>query len=460
MKQKNILDGNICKSLICLAIPIMLNNLLQTCYNLTDTYWLGKLGAESMAAITLVSPLQGVITNFGGGLTAGGSVLLSQCFGSGDIKKCDKTANQVFIMIMAFSIFAALILFIGCGAMIRGMGAEGNVFSMAAAYQRIMCLDIPLMYMVNVYTSLRNAEGKTGKPLALNLIGIALNMILDPLFLMVFHLGAAGAAFATVLSKVPCVIIAMRLLTKPDNPVRIRPFKTVPDRRIIMNIIKIGLPMGIGNSAMSFGFVLMSKSVMDYGTIAVAAYGIGNKLNGIVTTPSTAMGNAVSIMAGQAKGAGRDKRGIQSMVAGMGLMVGLMAVTGFILSRDPVAKAAIGIFSSDSDVIAYGARFLAIMSVMSWSNGIYDASKGYLNGLGKTVSTVTINAARLWVFRFAVLFVCESILQIGVDSIWYAVTLSNAIAAVVMGATALLEINSRGSGKGIFAGLFRKRLAG
>ena len=110
------------------------------------------------------------------------------------------------------------------------------------------------------------------------------------------------------------------------------------------------------------------------------------------------------------------------MVAGMGLMIGLMAVTGFILSREPVAKAAIGIFSSDSDVIAYGARFLAIMSVMSWSNGIYDASKGYLNGLGKTVSTVTINAARLWVFRFAVLFVCESILQIGVDSIWYAVT--------------------------------------
>ena len=442
MKAKfnpDLLNKNIFRALLALAIPMMLNNLLQICYNLTDTYWLGKLGKEAMAAITLVSPLQNVITNLGGGLSGGGAVILSQCFGSGDLKRCAKTANQVFFMIMSFSLFAALILLFLSGAMVKGMGATGEVWRMAVTYQQIMAVDIPLIYMVNVYSSVQNSSGKTAKPLALNFVGIAINMVLDPLFLVVFKWGAAGAALATVFSKIPCAAIAMYLLTRPSNPVRIRPFRIKPDKRVIWDIMKVGLPMGIGNSAMSLGLVLMNKNVMDYGTIAVAAFGIGNKLNGIISAPSLAMGNAVSIFSGQAKGAKRYDKGVHAMFAGMGMMFALMLVAGFILSRNAVARAAIGIFSNDAEVIANGADFLAIMSLMVWSNAVYDASKGYLNGLGKTVSTVTVNAARLWVFRFAVLFVCEHILKIGVASIWYAVTLSNAISAVVMAALALIQ---------------------
>lgn len=440
MEDKNILKGNVYKALICLAIPIMLNNLLQTFYNLTDSYWLGKLGADSMAAITLVSPLQGVITSFGGGLTAAGSVILSHCFGSRDKKKCSETANQVFLMIMAFSGIAAVILALCCGFMVKSMGADGNVYHYAVIYQRIMAIDIPLIYMVNVYTSVHNAAGKTGKPLALNFVGIAINMLLDPLFIVGFNWGAGGAALATVLSKVPCAFIAMKLLTNKSNDVYITPLKIKPDKTTVYEIVRMGLPMGIGNSAMQFGFLLMSKNVMDYGTIAVAAYGIGNRLNGLISTPSSAMSNAVSIMSGQSKGAGMRKRGIHSMLAGMFMMIGLMAVTGFILSRNTVSHAAAGIFSADVQVIDYAAHFLAVMSAMTWSNGIYDSAKGYLNGQGRTLSTVIINAARLWVFRFGVLYFSEQILHARVNSIWYSVTYSNAIAAAVMGAYAFIVI--------------------
>lgn len=440
MKSKKLLEGNIYKTLIMLAVPIMLNNLLQTFYNLTDTYWLGRLNADSMAAITLVSPLQNVITSFGGGLTAGGAVILSQCFGAGDTKKSADTANQVFLILMSFSVIAGLILFAGCGAMIKGMGADGTVYEYAVLYQRIMSVDIPLIYTVNVYTSVHNSAGKTGKPLALNFIGIVINMILDPLFIVVFGWGVGGAAVATVISKIPCAVLSMYFLTRKDAQLRITPLHIKPDKCTILDIIRTGLPMGIGNSAMQFGFVLMNKNVMDYGTVAVAAYGIGNKLNGIVSTPSTAMSNAVSIISGQTKGAGMRKRGIQSMTAGMLMMVGLLAATGFVLSRNTISHAAAGIFSTDAEVINSAARFLAIMSVMTWTNGVYDSAKGYLTGQGRTLSTVTINAARLWLFRFAVLFVCESILNLGVDSIWYAVTLSNAIAAIVMGIYAIIII--------------------
>ena len=137
-------------------------------------------------------------------------------------------------------------------------------------------------------------------------------------------------------------------------------------------------------------------------------------------------------MSGQAKGAKRPEKARGAWLCGMGMMCALLMVTGFIISRNAVSTAIIRIFSQDLQVIEYGAHFLAVMSLWSWTNGVYDSSKGYLNGQGKTVSTVTVNAARLWLFRFAILLVCERILKIGVASIWYAVTFSNALAALTM----------------------------
>ncbi|MBQ9600189.1 MAG: MATE family efflux transporter [Clostridia bacterium] len=446
-KDKSILAGNVYKALVVLAVPIMLNNLLQTIYNLTDTFWLGRLGAEHMAAITLVSPLQSFITSFGGGLTAGGTVILSHDFGAGHKDKCRHTANQIFILMMAFSVLAAAILFFGCSPILRGMGAEGNVFTYAAQYQRIMAADIPLIYMTSLYNIVHNAAGKTGKPLALNLIGIIVNMVLDPLFIVVFGWGASGAALATVLAKLPCAVIAMALLTRKKADIRILPFKVKPNLKNIAKIAKVGFPMAIGNSAMQFGFVLMSKSVMAYGTTAVAAYGIGNKINGLVSTPSSAMSNAVSIMSGQSKGANMRERGISAMRAGIIMMVALLAVTGFVISRVPVATALAGFFSSDKTVIPDTVNFLGVMAAMAWTNGVYDSAKGYLNGQGRTVSTVTINALRIWAFRFAILFICQHLIGMGVESIWYAVTYSNAVASVVMGIYVVIAIRIDGRKK-------------
>lgn len=430
--KNNVLEGRTSASLLKIAIPIMLGNILQLLYNFTDTYWLGKLGAEAMAAITVVSPVQSVIISFGGGLSAGGSVVMSQYFGANDTKSCSRAANQIFSLIMCFSILAAAVLFFFCEPMLGAMGAEGEVARLAVTYQQIMVIDIPLLYIVNIYTAINNAEGKTAKPLVFNLIGIIINMILDPLFIVDLGWGSAGAALATVLAKLPSAVIAILLMTSRKKEIRLRLRLMKFNWQMIQKILKISLPMSIGNSAMSFGFVLMSKSVMNYGTLAVAAYGIGNKINGIVSSPSMAMGNAVSIMSGQAKGAKRPEKARGAWLCGMGMMCALLMVTGFIISRNAVSTAIIRIFSQDLQVIEYGAHFLAVMSLWSWTNGVYDSSKGYLNGQGKTVSTVTVNAARLWLFRFAILLVCERILKIGVASIWYAVTFSNALAALTM----------------------------
>ena len=148
---------------------------------------------------------------------------------------------------------------------------------------RIVVLDLPFLFTINLFTSVKQSQGDTVKPMLLNMFGVVINLILDPLFLMVFKWGIAGAALATLIAKIPCAVIALIVLTRPEQLIRInfRGFKF--DKSKMGSIVKIGLPTAIGGSTMQLGFLLMTKNVNAYGFIATSAYGIGNKINSIIT---------------------------------------------------------------------------------------------------------------------------------------------------------------------------------
>lgn len=156
--------------------------------------------------------------------------------------------------------------------------------------------------MINLFTAVKQAQGDTVKPMLLNLLGIMINLILDPLFLIVFHFGIGGAAFATLIAKIPCALIGLILLTKSDQLIRISFKNFVFDQKMIRAIIKIGLPTAIGGSTMQLGTLIMTRNVNVYGYIAISAYGIGNKINSLITMPASGVGSAVSTIVGQKYG--------------------------------------------------------------------------------------------------------------------------------------------------------------
>mgnify|MGYP001080475284 FL=1 len=133
-----ILSGNIPKALLSLAIPIVINNFIQTMYNLTDTFWLGKLGTSEMAAISLVSPLQNIIVNFGQGITIAGSILISQHIGADDKKNAKSMANQIFVCAMLFSIVASILCILFSPFIVEWLGAEGTVKDNSITYLKIV----------------------------------------------------------------------------------------------------------------------------------------------------------------------------------------------------------------------------------------------------------------------------------------------------------------------------------
>ncbi|MBP3655886.1 MAG: MATE family efflux transporter [Clostridia bacterium] len=418
--------------MLSIAVPVVINSLLQTVYNLTDTYWLGQIGKEPLAAINLVTPVQNIVLNVGGGVTVAGAVMIAQYIGAGRHDEAKKTANQIFSCAMILAICSALLLALFTPAIVAWLGAQDGTLYHAVRYLRIVILDMPFLFIINIYQATRQAQGDTVRPMLLNLLGISLNMAFDPLLMVALPLGAAGAALATVMAKFIPACIALRLMRDQHEVICLDFSLMRPERDRLRDIVRIGLPSALGGCVMQLGFLLMSRNVFVYGVDAMAAYGIGNRVNGIISLPSTGIGSAVSTIVGQNMGAGQVKRAEKGYLISMGCSIAFLFTGGMILSRPFIAQAIVSIFSADPSVVAMAADFLSTMAFWCWTNGIHDATSGLLKGTGHTEITMADNMARLWIYRFATLYICEHIFGLGVRSIWLSVVVSNGISSAVL----------------------------
>lgn len=433
-KRNMILDGNLFKAIIVLAVPIMLNSFIQTMYNLTDTYWLGQIGTDPMAAITLVSPVQNIIINFGQGITTAGAILISQYIGAGERKQSVNMANHLFLCSMIFSIVCAFLCMAATPGIVGWLGAEGDLYSLGVTYLKVVVLDMPFLFTINMYNAVHQSQGDTVRPMLMNLFGISINFVLDPLLMIVLDMGILGAALATLAAKIPPALLCLWSLFKSSNSDNIhlsyKDFKFEPDK--LKSIVKIGLPTAIGGSTMQFGFLLMTRNVLKYGSIATAAYGIGNKINSIITLPANGIGSAVSTIVGQNMGAEQVDRANKGYKMAMLMGFIFLLVGGMILSRRPISQFLVNIFTKDSVVSEHATDFLSLMAFWCWTNSIYNCTIGLFQGSGHTVITMLVDASRLWVFRFLTLFICESVLMMGIESIWYSVVVSNGTSAFIL----------------------------
>lgn len=332
-RRKMILEGNLVHAVLLLAVPVMLNSFIQSLYNLTDTYWLGKIGTQSQAAITLVSPVQNILINFGAGITTAGAILISQYLGARKDEEAGVMANHICLFSMIFALVCAAVSWLITPGVVRWLGAEGEIYVGGVSYLRIVVLDLPFLFLINLYTSVKQAQGDTVRPMLLNLLGVLINMLLDPLFLLVFSMGISGAAIATMGAKVPGAVIALVMLRRPGQLVRLnfKGFRLEKDK--VLSIFRIGLPTAVGGSTMQLGFLLMTKNVQAYGAAATTAYGIGNKINSLITLPANGIGSALSTIVGQNYGAGNIRRVKKSFHLSLTIGAVFLFVCGMVLSR-------------------------------------------------------------------------------------------------------------------------------
>lgn len=429
---RQVLEGSLIRAMLAIAVPVVANSVIQTCYNLTDTYWLGRVGTDALAAINLVTPVQNIAISFGGGISVAGSVLIGQHLGAGRRAEANRMANQVFSCAVLFASLCAGLICLLTPALVRWLGATGGVLDAGIDYLRLVILDMPLLFTVSVFQAVSQSQGNTVKPMLVNLLGVLINMALDPLLMVVLDLGATGAALATVGAKAAAASVALASLVNPKGALHLARGELRPRKAQLRQIARIGLPTALGSSTMQFGFLLMSRTVLTYGSQAMAAYGIGNKINGLISMPSNAMGSATATMTALNIGAGKPERAQRGCRLSILCSVCFLFAGGLVISRPAVSRGLVSIFSSDAQVIGMAADFLALMAFWAWCNGFYNSLTGLFQGTGHTEITMISDASRLWVYRFATLWFCRNVLHLGVRSVWLSVVVSNGIAALVL----------------------------
>jgi putative MATE family efflux protein len=431
-KRELILNGNIKKALITLAIPIMLNNLIQTLYSLADMFWVSKIGSVELAATGFVWPILYLIISVGMGVTLAGTSLISQYVGSNDKKNATLIACQIFSVTMILAIILAIIGYFATPLIVKFMGANEALYINSCKYLSIMFLDIPALFIFLIFGAIRQAEGDTVSPMILNILAAITNVILDPIFILKFNLGIGGAAFATVLSKVIFVPFVLYILFTNNNRISLSFNKMKLKKKVVLRILKVGIPTCVGQSASSLGFIILNTFIVSYGNATMAAFNIGNNINSIVMMPALGIGNALASIIGQNLGAGKIDRAKIAFKTSMYMSIIILAIGGSILFL--FAGNVVKIFvpnSKDITVLTEGSYYLKIISATLPFMGIFQVLVGTFQGSGHTIYSMFMEMGRLWFLRLPMILLFKNFTDLGSPAVWYSMVLSNGLICII-----------------------------
>ena len=428
-KRKMILEGNMYKVIILLSLPIMLNNLIQTMYNLTDTYFLSKLGSVEVASMTLAWPVVFLQLALGVGIGIAGTTLISQNIGAEKMDEAKKIAGQLVSFAMGFSVLLSISGVISTPYILKVMGATGDIYTNAYTYLIFIVGGAPLMYAAFVYASIKQGEGDTISPMILSLISVTINIVLDPIFIFYFDLGIKGAALATLLARAIMSFYIIYQLFIKDTPMRLSLKDLKPDFSYIKKLTKLGIPASIGQATIAMGFVVLNSFVNTYGELPLAAFGIGNRITGLIVMPAMGIGGAISTIVGQNIGNNNIKRARESVFKSsiLGAIFSIVGTSTLLIWGSNIIR----LFSTNKEIIYLGNDYLKYISLSLIGLAILPIITGALQGAGQTKKAMYISMSRLWVFRLPTLLLLPYFIGKTEYVIWYAIFSSNIITMIV-----------------------------
>ncbi|EIJ39777.1 putative efflux protein, MATE family [Galbibacter orientalis DSM 19592] len=433
-KENNLVKGNILNSLLGLAFPIIMANILQTMYQLIDTFWLGRLGANAVASVSLSFPILFLVLSLGGGLTLGGTVIVSQHKGAGDQKMVNYSASQTVIVIFFISIFLAFLGYYLADPLMRLVGAGPEILNDSVTYFKVSSWGFIFLFMFFVYQSLMRGIGNVLIPMYIVLATVILNLILDPLFIFGYGsipgYGVAGAAIASIITQGISAMAGMWILFRGKRGIKIKFSHMKFDFKWVKNLFVIGIPSSLDQSSRATAMTAMVMLVTSFSSDVVAAYGIGARILSLVIVPALGLSIATTSLVGQNIGAGRIDRAekvgdLSALIAAIGLTFLGMLLFFF---AEPLTRFFV---PDDENVIQIGAKFIKIMSPSFGLLGVQQVLNGVFNGAGFTKVSMLISIIALWVVRFPVGFMLSNKTPLDYEGIWWAFPISNALTAII-----------------------------
>ncbi len=352
---KDMTRGNPYTLMIGFAMPILLSQIFQQLYNTADALIVGKfLGTNSLAAVTSSGTLIFLMISFFMGIAMGAGVVISRYFGAGDVSKVSRAIHTVLAFGLACGVLLTVVGVVFTPTFLRWMQTDPEVMPEAVEYFRYYFLGSLALVLYNICRSIMNALGDSKRPLYYLIFSSVLNVLLDLLFIAVFHKGVWSAAAATVISQAASVVLCMIYLLRKGSLFTVEPSKIRFHRDMLSEIIRYGLPSGIQNSMIALANVIVQSQINSFGKLAMAAYGTHAKIEGFAFLPITSFNMACTTFISQNLGAKeyeRAKKGSRFSILTAVLLAEIIGVTVYLL-----APALIGFFDQTPGVIELGVR--------------------------------------------------------------------------------------------------------
>ena len=434
-KDKTLMtEGNILKTLVRFALPLFLGNLFQQLYNTVDSLVVGHFcGDSALAAVSSSGSLCHLIIGFFQGVFIGGSVIISRRYGAQDKEGVDKAVHTTVVFSLAAGILLSILGVCFTPTILRWMGTPDTVMPNSVAYFRIYCAGLLALVLYNTSNGIFQALGDSRHPLYYLIVSACTNVVLDLLFVAVFDMGVAGAAFATVLSQCLSAALGFAHLMSGKFVVRVSLRRLKPDLSVLKQLITTGLPSGVQNSVISIANLVVQTNINAFGDVAMAGCGSYSKVEGFVFLPITCITLAMTTFISQNLGARNKERVLAGAKTGVLLTALLSEAVGILFFL--FAPQLIGLFSSTPEVVAFGIRQARVESLFFFLLGFSHACAAILRGSGRAIVPMVVMLATWCLFRICYITVVVGLIpDITVVFTAYPITwfLSSCLFAIVL----------------------------
>lgn len=421
-------DAPVRKAVAQMAIPTVISSLVLVVYNMADTFFVGQThDAYQVAAVSLTNPVFVMYMAIANMLGIGGSALISILLGQNRKKEAKSASSFCCWASLAFGVLLAVLILIFMDPLLKLLGSSDQTYQFSRDYLFYIALGAPFILFANTFGHAVRGEGAATESMIGGMIGTVVNIILDPVFILVFHMGTAGAAIATVLGNVcGCVYYLFYFAKKsPMLSIHISALFAAPSACI--RVLSLGIPAGINSGLMSVATVLLNNALVAYGDKPLAAMGIVTKAYMLIAFIHMGIANGIQPLLGYCYGAGLRRRftGVLKFSAVLTIICGTVLSAAYIFGSRPV----VALFIDDAEVISYGSDMLIATSLAGPILGLLFLSINSMQALNRPLPAALLSVCRQGLFFIPLLYILDALF--GIDGINFTQAASDYLTIVI-----------------------------
>ncbi|MCE4602786.1 MAG: MATE family efflux transporter [Desulfurococcales archaeon] len=423
-----VVEGSIAKAIIYLAAPIVAARLLSSIQESVDVIFLGRVGAEDLAAPTAAQPLFWLFMGINFGITTATLASVSQLVGARRYEDASRAAGGMLSIAITLGLASMITMITIAPHVFKAQGIPPEVYGLALAYTMIDALSLPFMFLLIFFNNLSSSMGDTRKPFLVSSLASLINIVLDPVLIFglgpIPGMGVVGAALATAVSRFISGGIALYLMLSGALGFRITPVR--PWRTLAVMAARIGGPVALQRVIVSTGFLVMMGIVAGLGPVAMAAYNVSLAIVHIIQSATFGFNIAVATIVGQNLGSGKVDRARKAAYIGIGIIFTVLSIgsIAIYLFRDYLVL----LFTNLPGVYEESLRMVELIAPGIPFLGAFFVANGIARGSGWTGIISILGVARLWLLRIPLAYMLVYYYNWGPDGVWVSMTASNMIA--------------------------------